>query len=68
MIFALGQGLDGLDKLVVTAAALALVALVHAAAYTSAESSLRPQRIMLRRGADLLGVAVVAFCVQLWAR
>jgi len=66
MSVALANSLDGIDKMILSVAALALVAIVHAAAYTFAEGSLRPQRLLLRRGADLLALAAVGFIAQLW--
>ena len=60
------MSLDAVDKALVTAAVFALVAIVHALAYTSADGALRAQRLMLRRGADLLAVAGVVFLLRLW--
>jgi hypothetical protein len=60
--------LDALDKIIVTLVAVAVAAIVHALAYTTAEGALRPQRILLVRGADLLAIAAALFIVRLWLR
>jgi hypothetical protein len=58
--------LSAIDKLLVTMVTVSIAVLVHAMAYTSAEGALRPQRLMLCRGADLLAVAGAVFIVRVW--
>jgi hypothetical protein len=56
------------DKLLVTLAVIAFVGVVHAVAYTSAQGALRPQRILLCRGADLLAITAALFLIRMWTR
>lgn len=63
---ALLDRLEQIDKLAITLATVELVGLIHATAHTAAQGSLRPQRIMLCRCADLLVVAAALLLVRLW--
>lgn len=53
------------DKLLLAGVIVAVAAMVHGLAYNAAESALRPQRLLLTRGADLLAVVAVLALVSL---
>ena len=53
------------DKLLLAGAIVAVAAMVHGLAYNAAESALRPQRLLLTRGADLLAVVAALAVVSL---
>ena len=58
--------LSAFDKVITTLIAASVAAIVHAMAYTAAEGALRPQRVVLMRGADVLALAAVLFIIRLW--
>ena len=66
MLTALMSNLEPIDKVIVTIVTVALVVLIHAVAYTAAQGSLRTQRLMLCRGADLLAVGAALFVLRVW--
>jgi hypothetical protein len=58
--------LSAFDKIIITLIAASVAAIVHAMAYTAAEGALRPQRVVLIRGADVLAIAAALLIVRLW--
>jgi hypothetical protein len=66
MIAAMVNNASNVDKLIITLVVAAVAGIVHAISYTAAEGSLRPQRILLRRGADLLALTAVLIILRLW--
>jgi len=54
------------EKLVLSLALIAVVTLVHAFSYTTAEGALPAQRLLFRRGADLLALVAAYVVLRLW--
>lgn len=66
MITGLIDDASNIDKLIISLLVVALTGIVHAISYTAAEGSLRVQRLVLRRCADLLVIAGVLSILRLW--
>ena len=67
MMLAFGEQLSGWDQSVVLVVVIGLCAIIHGVAYNAAEGALRPQRLLLTRGADLTALgAALAMAHMFW--
>jgi hypothetical protein len=65
MIFAFLETASSADQITAGLGLAGFAAVIHGAAYNAAEGALRPQRVLLKRGADAVALASVVAIVRM---